>query len=145
MTAKPMDAEFSVAVHALVYLLHTGRITSSEELADNICTNPARVRKIMSKLKKAGYVSAVKGRYSGYQVDEMIRRVTLKQVLIALDEQPVKENWRSGDIDRDCQVSSGMGAIMDQVYADMNVACLKHLGKITIGSVSQEIFQKSGE
>ena len=34
-----MTAEFPLAVHALVYLLHTNRVTSSQELADNICTN----------------------------------------------------------------------------------------------------------
>lgn len=61
-----MTAEFPVAVHALVYLLHTGRLTSSGELADNICTNPARVRKVMAKLHQAGLVDATKGKGSGY-------------------------------------------------------------------------------
>ena len=48
-----MTAEFTVAVHALVYLHHRGGWLSSEELAQNVCTNPARIRKIMAKLKKA--------------------------------------------------------------------------------------------
>ena len=49
-----MTSEFSVAVHALVFLNHKGGYLPSELLADNICTNPARVRKIMAQLKKAG-------------------------------------------------------------------------------------------
>ncbi|NCB33445.1 MAG: transcriptional regulator [Erysipelotrichia bacterium] len=137
-----MDAEFSVAVHALIYLLHTGKITSSEELADNICTNPARVRKIMSKLKRTGYVTATKGQSSGYLVDEKIRDLSLKQILAAIEEQPVREKWHSGDVDRNCQVSSGMGTVMDQVYAEMNDACMNCLDAITIGSIFQNIFQK---
>lgn len=47
-----MDGMFSLAVHALVYLNHKNCIISSEALAENICTNPARVRKVMAKLKK---------------------------------------------------------------------------------------------
>ena len=51
-----MTSEFGMAVHALTFLNHKGEIVSSEALAKNICTNPARVRKVMAKLKKAGLV-----------------------------------------------------------------------------------------
>lgn len=139
---KPMDAEFPLAVHALVYLLHTERITSSEELADNICTNPARVRKVMARLSKAGYVTSMRGRYSGYTVEKSLRKVTLKEVLDALNETCICENWKSGDIHRDCQVSSGMGGVMDGIYGELNDACDRQLQKITVGNVFQKIFQK---
>ena len=39
-----MTSEFTVAIHGLVYLHHRGETASSEVLAQNICTNPARVR-----------------------------------------------------------------------------------------------------
>lgn len=45
-----MTGDFCLAIHALIYLDHTDGIISSEELAKNICTNPARVRKVLSKL-----------------------------------------------------------------------------------------------
>ena len=41
-----MDSSFNLAVHALVCLSHSGRSLSSEALAENICTNPARVRRV---------------------------------------------------------------------------------------------------
>ena len=50
-----MTSDYCVAVHALVYLNHKAKVLSSEELAENICTNPARVRKVMAKLKKDNY------------------------------------------------------------------------------------------
>ena len=56
-----MTSEFAIAVHALVYLNHKGETVSSEALAENICTNPARVRKVMAKLKKAGLVATRRG------------------------------------------------------------------------------------
>ena len=51
-----MDSSFNLAVHALVCLSHSGRSLSSEALAENICTNPTRVRRVMAGLKKAGMV-----------------------------------------------------------------------------------------
>ena len=47
-----MTSEFAIGVHALVYLGHKKEIISSEALSDNICANPARIRKVMAKLKK---------------------------------------------------------------------------------------------
>ena len=49
-----MDSSFNLAVHALVCLSHSGRSLSSEALAENICTNPTRVRRVMAGLKKTG-------------------------------------------------------------------------------------------
>lgn len=47
-----MDGSFNLAVHALVCLSHRGLSLSSETLAENICTNPARVRRVMAGLKR---------------------------------------------------------------------------------------------
>ena len=51
-----VDSSFNLAVHALVCLSHSGRSLSSEALAENICTNPTRVRRVQAVLKKAGIV-----------------------------------------------------------------------------------------
>ena len=48
-----MTSEFTIAVHALVFLNHKAQVYSSEGLAENVCTNAARIRKVMAKLKKA--------------------------------------------------------------------------------------------
>ena len=61
-----MNSEFCIAVHGLVFLKLKKQCLSSEALAENICTNPARVRKVMAKLKKAGLVSTKEGSEGGY-------------------------------------------------------------------------------
>ena len=60
-----MNSDFIVAVHALVYLNHKADIVSSEALAKNICTNAARVRKVMAPLKRAGFVTTREGNVGG--------------------------------------------------------------------------------
>lgn len=96
-----MNSEFNVAVHALVYLDHKGDFVSSEELADNICTNPARVRKILSRLKQAGLVEAREGSVGGFRFIGDARAVTLAEVAEALKTRFVSTNWRSGDVDKE--------------------------------------------
>ena len=56
-----MTSEFAIAVHALVFLDRSNATIASEELADNVCTNPVCIRKVMGKLKKAGLIEAVTG------------------------------------------------------------------------------------
>jgi DNA-binding IscR family transcriptional regulator len=137
-----MTAEFPTAVHALVYLGHKGRTISSSELADNICTNPARVRKIMAKLCRAGLAKATEGRSSGYESVPKYERITLRAVAEALGEEPICVGWRSGDVERECLISSGMAEEMDKVYAKVNRRCMEELGKITVGSISREVLTR---
>ena len=77
-----MTSDYCVAVHALVYLNHKAKVLSSEELAENICTNPARVRKVMAKLKKAGFVKTKEGSEGGYLFDQDADQVTLDQICL---------------------------------------------------------------
>ena len=63
-----MDSSFNLAVHALICLSHSGRSLSSEALAENICTNPTRVRRVLAGLKKAGMVETREGLDGGYRL-----------------------------------------------------------------------------
>ena len=137
-----MTAEFTLAVHALVYLLHKGSVISSRELSENICTNPARVRKVMAKLHRAGLVEARHGQGSGYITKPENDRLSLDRVIDAIGENPVSMNWRSGDIDMQCLIASGMGDIMKDIYSSMNDSCRATLASVTIGDINSMIFDK---
>ena len=140
-----MNREFNVAVHALVYLDHKGDFVSSEELADNICTNPARVRKILSRLKQAGLVEAREGSVGGFRFIGDARAVTLAEVAEALKTRFVSTNWRSGDVDKECLVSSGMGRMMDGIMEELNAGCYELMKKRTIAGIEEQIFQNKKE
>ena len=80
-----MDSSFNLAVHALVCLSHSGRSLSSEALAENICTNPTRVRRVMAGLKKAGMVETREGLDGGYRLTADPAGLTLRQVAELVD------------------------------------------------------------
>ena len=135
-----MTSDYCVAVHALVYLNHKAKVLSSEELAENICTNPARVRKVMAKLKKAGFVKTKEGSEAGYLFDQDADQVTLDQIAQALEIRFVDTAWKSGDTDMKCLVASGMAGLMDEIFDDLNEQCRKRLKEITIGTLDHRIF-----
>lgn len=135
-----MNSEFSVAVHSLVFLNHRGTTLSSEELAKNVCTNPARIRKIMAKLKKAELVATKEGIDGGYHFIRDPSTVTLREVSEALEMRFVSATWQSGDTDMKCLIASGMAAIMDDIYGQLDQLCQVHLGGITIQMIENRIF-----
>lgn len=135
-----MTGAFSLAVHGLVYLDHKGSHLTSEMLAENICTNPARVRKVMAMLKRAGLVSTKEGFDGGYTFSGDPERVTLAQVAWAVNARFVEAGWRSGDEDMDCLVASGMARIMDNIYAELDAQCLAELERITVADIGRRIF-----
>ena len=106
-----MDSSFNLAVHALVCLSHSERSLSSEVLAENICTNPTRVRRVLAGLKKE-----------------------------AINTRFVDCAWHSGDIDRDCAICSGMAGVMDALYRSMNEECAAYLSHITITDIETQLF-----
>lgn len=136
-----MDSSFNVAVHALVYLHHKDCLLSSEALAENICTNPARVRKVMAALRRAGLVDSRAGNVGGYRFSGNPDRITLGQVAKALDIRFVDAAWRSGDSDMECLVASGMADVMDGLYAELDGLCRERLQSVTVGDVERKLFR----
>lgn len=136
-----MDSSFNVAVHALVYLHHKDCLLSSEALAENICTNPARVRKVMAALRRSGLVDSREGNVGGYRFSGDPDRITLGQVAKALDIRFVDAAWHSGDSDMECLVASGMADVMDGLYAELDELCRERLQNVTVGDVERKIFR----
>lgn len=140
-----MTGDFSLAVHALVYLDCKKTMLSSEQLASNVCTNPVRVRKVMAKLKKAGLITTREGKQGGYLFDGDAGSLDLKRVFEAVDEKIVSPSWRSGNQDMDCLVASGMAAVLDEVYCRLDILCRQTLSNITISDIEKNIFNSIQE
>lgn len=137
-----MTSDFAIAVHALVYLNHKATVVKSRALAENICANAARVRKVMAKLKAAGLVEATEGADGGYTFPFKAKEVNLKEVAVALNTEFVGSNWKSGDDEMECFIASGMAGVMDDVYSDLNLICYDRLEKITLDEIDGRIFKR---
>ncbi|WP_130868225.1 RrF2 family transcriptional regulator [Intestinimonas massiliensis (ex Afouda et al. 2020)] len=137
-----MNGLFCVAVHALIYLDKRGCMLSSEELAANICTNPARVRKVMARLKKAGLVATKAGNEGGYHLLCAPGEVTLDRIADALEVRFVEPAWHSGgDVDCGCMVASGMAGVMDGLFDDLDRRCRERASQLSLADLEAQLEQ----
>lgn len=135
-----MTSEFAIAVHALVYLYHSDKTVASDALAENVCTNPVCIRRVMGKLKRAGIIETKEGLGGGYHLVSEAGEVNLWQICEALTMEVVKASWHSGNPEKKCMIACGMAGIMEQVVSDMNEVCGNYLKEITISDIEKKIF-----
>ena len=135
-----MNSDFSIAAHALVFLNHKQTALTSDELAENICTNSARVRKALAPLKRAGMLVAKEGAKGGYALAAEAETITLQDVADALGTRFVEAGWKSGDADMECLIASGMAGIMDGICADLDAVCKERLARTTVADIDRTIF-----
>lgn len=137
-----MTSEFTIAVHALTVLNHRGTVVSSEALAENVCTNAARIRKVLARLRNAGIVVTKEGAEGGYLLSRPGTDLSLAEIADALSVSFVCASWQSGSPDRDCLIASGMAGVLSALYHDLDACCRSRLREITIGDIDREIFRK---
>lgn len=135
-----MNSEFVIAVHSLVLLAYrSDGMATSEEIAENVCTHPARVRKVLSCLRKHGYIDTREGPGGGYRLLGQPNDVTLADVYRALAAGSLAPNWCSGDPEKDCVVSSNMAGVMDAVFCGADRQIEQYFEGITIGSMLSQV------
>lgn len=139
-----MNSEFIIAVHCLVYLNHIpGNMATSEQLADNLCVNAVRIRKVMKMLKKNGLISTKEGFTGGYLFKHNPKNVTLGQIYELISTNSLSSNWRSGDVDRDCIISSGIGQVMTEVFTEGAKRYKLFLDQVNLQDIIDKLFKSS--
>lgn len=92
-----MNSEFTIAVHCLLFLgIREGRIANSEDIAESVSTHPARVRKVLSVLRKHRYVMTKEGAHGGYMLNSKPEEVRLGDLYRLFALGSFGPHWRSG-------------------------------------------------
>jgi len=135
-----MNSEFTIAVHSLVYLAHLpDRMASSEGIAANVDTHPARIRKVLGCLRKAGYVATREGTGGGYWLRHDPAEVTLAEIYRLMAWGSLQPSWCSGDPEMDCPVGSNMQQVMNQIFCQAERHLESYFSKITIADILNQI------
>ncbi|MFC4777906.1 RrF2 family transcriptional regulator [Paenibacillus sp. GCM10023252] len=135
-----MNSEFTIAVHSLVYLAYVpDRMATSEMIADNVGTHSARVRKVMSLLRRSGYVDTREGAGGGYRLTIDPDVVTLGDIYRVMAQGSLMPSWCSGNPEMDCVVGSNMKQVMDGIFCRAEKQLEDHFSAITIQDVLGQI------
>ncbi|QJC51245.1 Rrf2 family transcriptional regulator [Paenibacillus albicereus] len=135
-----MNSEFTIAVHSLVYLAsRPDRMATSDSIARNVNTHPSRIRKVMSLLRKQGYIGTKEGIGGGYLLERLPEQTTLAEIYRATSFGSIKPGWCSGGEQGDCLIACRMAAVMDEIFTDTEAKLLQHLEGMTIRDVLQRV------
>ncbi|RKN80510.1 RrF2 family transcriptional regulator [Paenibacillus ginsengarvi] len=138
-----MNSEFTIAVHSLVYLAYKpDRMATSDSIARNVNTHPSRLRKVMSGLRKQGFVATKEGIGGGFYLIRSPESVTLAELYKATCIGTLKPGWCSGSEEEACIVACNMAEVMDQLFGEAEQQLLLHLQQVTIGDVLKRVKEK---
>ena len=137
-----MNSEFTIAVHSLVYLAYLPeKMASSDMIAENVGTHSARVRKVMSGLRRSGYVDTREGSGGGYRLTIDPNVVTLADIYRVMAQGSLIPSWCSCNPEMDCVVGSNMNQVMFGIFCTAEKQLESHFSAITIQDVLKQIHE----
>lgn len=134
-----VNTQFSIAVHLLAGLgfLPEGETTSAQ-LATSVNTSPSFVRRILSKLSKAGLVCTSMGKTGSTALAKDPKDITLLEVYRAVDA-PKAFAIHNYPEQAACPVSCGIKSAMENVLGRTQSSMEAGLGKITLADVISDV------
>lgn len=135
-----MKSDFSVAVHALVYLSVKGCTLSSDALARQHLYQRGAGAQGHGPPEKGRPGGRREGSEGGFCPQVPPAELTLDRVAAAVDTAFVESGWHSGAADRNCAICAGMAGVMDEIYADLDAGCRRRLAGVTIADIEDRLF-----
>ncbi|MBC1629549.1 Rrf2 family transcriptional regulator [Listeria welshimeri] len=137
-----ISTRFSVAVHILTLIdMNKERSITSDTIAASVNTNPVVIRRIMSKLKKAGLIQSSPG-ISGTYLLKNATEITLYDIYQAVE---VTDNLF--DIHKNpnpnCEVGANIQETLDTVFIHAQQKMEAELKRTTLSQITADIKQKA--
>ncbi|MFR3730274.1 Rrf2 family transcriptional regulator [Lacrimispora sp.] len=135
------STKLSVSIHILCMLaLNNGNPITSDWIAGSIGTNPALVRRLMGKLKKADLIK-VQTKLGATGLNKPSDEISLLEVFLA-----VEENHRIFDMhtntNEHCFVGANIGRSLTGVYDKLQDTFEKQLAEVRLSEIVSRLNEK---
>ncbi|MRW84179.1 BadM/Rrf2 family transcriptional regulator [Pseudoduganella sp. FT26W] len=125
-----INVQFSVAAHVMAALAtHHGTPVRSAELAGSVNADPSFVRRVVSKLAKAGLVATTRGKTGACTLARDPQQITLLDIYLA-SQAPAAFSVHAYPTQDSCQVSrtikGGMAQLLQRVQCDFEHSLAQH-------------------
>ncbi len=121
---KLMNSDFTLAIHSLTYLaLQTDRMSTSDAISESAGVHPVRIRKVLSLLKKHGFIKSKEGTGGGFLFALDLSEVNLWDIYKITSE---------GALQPKCPESNErciVGANMQKVLCSIFFGAEEHMGE----------------
>lgn len=141
-----MNSDFVIVVHSLTYLAHVqeqGRLATSDHVAASVSVHPVRVRKVLSLLKKNGYIQSKEGAKGGFLLRRPPEEVTLDELYRLTSEGSIKPKWPNPN--PQCWIGANIEAAMDDVFNNAEHQMELYFRGYTVADVLKTVQQRAAE
>jgi Rrf2 family protein len=133
------NTQFSIAVHLMAGLgANAGKGIPSAQLARSVNTSPSFIRRVVSKLARAGLIRTTTGKAGACMLTKDIRTITLLDIYRAVEAPKVFAIHRY-PVRRDCAISCGIKATMDKVLDSAQQSMEAGLRKVVLSDVLADL------
>ena len=128
------NSRLSLALHTLGHMAgNPNSMRTSSDIAAHAGTNPVVVRRVLGRLREAGFLTSEKGHAGGWRLARAPQEITLADVYLALDERLVA---KGADRDApDCAVEDELHRRVSDVIDDIERSLVARLATMTIAEV----------
>ncbi|OLS33814.1 Rrf2 family transcriptional regulator [Bacillus sp. MRMR6] len=118
-----MNSDFTLAIHSLTFLaLQPDRMSTSEAISGSSGVHPVRIRKVLSLLKKNGFIKTKEGTGGGFIFAKDLSEVNLWDLYKVTSEGALQPKCLESN--KQCVV----GANMQNVLLTIFLGAEEHLG-----------------
>ncbi|MDQ0971672.1 Rrf2 family protein [Neobacillus niacini] len=136
-----MNSDFTLAIHSLTLLaLQPDRMSTSEYIAESAGVHPVRIRKVLSLLKKHGFIKSKEGTGGGFIFALELSEVSLWDIYKITSEGALQP--KCPESNEQCIVGANMQSVLFTIFLGAENHLGEYLKEYTIKEVVSLINQK---
>jgi Rrf2 family protein len=132
------NSRMTVAVHILSYLVFASRKrpdpVTSDEIARSVRTNPVVIRRLLSRLHKAGLVRSHRGANAGWTLARSPKTMTLLDVYTVVHDEGLFRLHASPP-NPQCPIGRGLPPTLRRVYGTLEDDLRRRLARTNVDEV----------
>lgn len=136
-----MNSDFTLAIHSLTLLaLQPDRMSTSEYIAESAGVHPVRIRKVLSLLKKHGFIKSKEGTGGGFIFALDLSEVNLWDIYKITSEGALQP--KCPESNEQCIVGANMQSVLFTIFLGAEDHLGEYLKDYTIREIVDRINQK---
>lgn len=136
-----MDTKFSSAIHTLILISQSAIPMNSDQIAISVGTNASYIRKLTSRLSKAGILEGHRG-ISGFQMKKKPKDITLLDIYDAVNETDELHLFDVHQNPNDaCVVGHNIRPVLNGMFRDMEEEVEQQLRTMTLEDCIENMRQ----
>ena len=138
-----LSSKLTVAVHILTLLAGSaGEALTSEHIAGSVNTNPVVIRRLLGLLREAKIVESQGGLGGGWRLSRDAKRITLLDVLRAVEPKSTAIALHRNDPNPRCLVGRNIQRVLSGVYEEVERRMDKQLERKTIAGILGSVRER---